>query len=222
MALDVMGSLTVAALVILLGRGLHRLWPALTRWHIPEPVSGGTAWALGVALLHAMGGPSPEISAAIREPMLLAFFATVGLSADLRALIRGGVLLLRFALLTVVLILGQNALGVGLALAMGLDPLIGLLAGSVTLVGGHGTGAAFGALFARDYGLAAALELALAAKAAQAQGQWDASPLGPGFLKGKLAATDYFFAYELPKIDAWLGVVSRRDLTCAQAEADWF
>lgn len=163
MALDVMGSLTVAALVILLGRGLHRLWPALTRWHIPEPVSGGTAWALGVALLHAMGGPSPEISAAIREPMLLAFFATVGLSADLRALIRGGVLLLRFALLTVVLILGQNALGVGLALAMGLDPLIGLLAGSVTLVGGHGTGAAFGALFARDYGLAAALELALAA-----------------------------------------------------------
>ena len=66
------------------------------------------------------------------------------------------------------------------------------------------------------------LELGLAAKSAQAQGQWDASPLGPGFLKGKLAATDYFFAYELPKIDAWLGVVSRRDLTCAQAEADWF
>lgn len=66
------------------------------------------------------------------------------------------------------------------------------------------------------------LELSLAAKAAQAQGQWDTSPLGPGFLKGKLAATDYFFAYELPKIDAWLGVVSRRDLTCAQAEADWF
>src|SRR3989344_4473126 len=66
------------------------------------------------------------------------------------------------------------------------------------------------------------LELGLAAKAAQADGQWDASPLGPGFLKGKLAATDYFFAYELPKIDAWLGVVARRDLTCAQAEADWF
>ncbi len=66
------------------------------------------------------------------------------------------------------------------------------------------------------------LELGLAAKAAQTQGQWDASPLGPGFLKGKLAATDYFYAYELPKVDAWLGVVARRDLTCAQAEADWF
>ncbi|MFW9617577.1 acyl-CoA dehydrogenase [Aquabacterium sp.] len=66
------------------------------------------------------------------------------------------------------------------------------------------------------------LELALAAKAAQAEGQWDKSPLGDGFLKGKLAAADYFFGYELPKIDAWLAVVSRRDLTCARVEADWF
>jgi alkylation response protein AidB-like acyl-CoA dehydrogenase len=66
------------------------------------------------------------------------------------------------------------------------------------------------------------LELALAAKSAQQGGHWCASPLGPGFLKGKLAACDYFFSYELPKIDAWLGVVSRRDMTCAQAQADWF
>jgi len=66
------------------------------------------------------------------------------------------------------------------------------------------------------------LELALAAKAAQAKGQWDQGPLGTGFLKGKLATADYFFAYELPKIDAWLGVVARRDQTCAQAQADWF
>ena len=66
------------------------------------------------------------------------------------------------------------------------------------------------------------LELALAAKAAQAQGTWDASPLGPGFLQGKLACADYFFQYELPKTDAWLGVVARRDLTCANAQADWF
>lgn len=65
------------------------------------------------------------------------------------------------------------------------------------------------------------LEMALAAKAAQA----DASrrgALGEGFLKGKLATCDYFFSFELPKIDAWLGVVARRDMTCAKAEAEWF
>jgi butyryl-CoA dehydrogenase len=66
------------------------------------------------------------------------------------------------------------------------------------------------------------LELALAAKAAQAQGEWDRGPLGQGFLQGKLATADYFFHFELPKIDAWLGVVSRRDMTCAQAQPDWF
>ncbi|MEY4764820.1 MAG: hypothetical protein RI907_1493 [Pseudomonadota bacterium] len=66
------------------------------------------------------------------------------------------------------------------------------------------------------------LELGLAAKTAQQAGQWDIGPLGTGFLQGKLACTDYFFRYELPKIDAWLGVVSRRDATCAQAQADWF
>jgi alkylation response protein AidB-like acyl-CoA dehydrogenase len=66
------------------------------------------------------------------------------------------------------------------------------------------------------------LELALAAKAAQKAGAWDASPLGPGFLQGKLACANYFFQYELPKTDAWLGVVARRDMTCAQAQANWF
>ncbi|MDE2400166.1 MAG: acyl-CoA dehydrogenase [Burkholderiales bacterium] len=62
------------------------------------------------------------------------------------------------------------------------------------------------------------LELALAATAGQAA----RSPLGDGFLQGKLAACDYFFNFELPKIDAWLGVVARRDMTCAKAQADWF
>lgn len=66
------------------------------------------------------------------------------------------------------------------------------------------------------------LELALAAKTAQAQGQWDASPLGKGFLQGKLATAAYFFEYELPKIDAWLSVVKHRNMTCAHAHADWF
>ncbi|MDE2594272.1 MAG: acyl-CoA dehydrogenase, partial [Burkholderiales bacterium] len=63
------------------------------------------------------------------------------------------------------------------------------------------------------------LELAIAAQAAKAGGKRAADE---AFLQGKLAACDYFFHFELPRIDAWLGVVSRRDMTCAQAQADWF
>jgi len=39
---------------------------------------------------------------------------------------------------------------------------------------------------------------------------------------GRLAAARYFFGYELPKIDAWLAVVSRRDRTCADLSPDAF
>jgi alkylation response protein AidB-like acyl-CoA dehydrogenase len=39
---------------------------------------------------------------------------------------------------------------------------------------------------------------------------------------GLAGARDYFYHYELPKVDAWLGVVSRRDMTCADLPEDAF
>jgi butyryl-CoA dehydrogenase len=39
---------------------------------------------------------------------------------------------------------------------------------------------------------------------------------------GRQAAAKYFFHYELPKIDAWLHVVSNRDMTCANLAEDAF
>ncbi len=63
------------------------------------------------------------------------------------------------------------------------------------------------------------LELGLAAQTLKASGN---RPANAGFLQGKLAACDYFYRFELPRIDAWLSVVSRRDMTCAQVHADWF
>jgi len=39
---------------------------------------------------------------------------------------------------------------------------------------------------------------------------------------GRLAATRYFYRYELPKIGAWLGVVASRDPTCAQMPEEAF
>lgn len=178
-------ALAAAGAILLAGRALHRAIPALTRWDIPEAVSGGLLWAAGALALHAAGLSLPAIPAALREPVLLAFFAALGLQADLASLGAGGRRLLRFGALTCGFILVQNALGVAAALALGLDPLIGLLAGSVTLVGGHGTGAAYGALFAERYGLAAALEIALAfATVGLVLGGLLAGPIARGLLPG--------------------------------------
>lgn len=93
---------------------------------------------------------------------MLAFFATIGLSADFASLRKGGRVVGIFLLAVTGLLVVQNALGIGLATTLGLDPLMGLLTGSITLAGGHGTGAAWGTLFSEKFGLASASELAMA------------------------------------------------------------
>ncbi|VVP00459.1 Sodium/glutamate symporter [Pseudomonas fluorescens] len=98
----------------------------------------------------------------LQTPLMLTFFATIGLSADFASLKKGGRVVGIFLLAVTGLLVVQNAMGIGLATALGLDPLMGLLTGSVTLAGGHGTGAAWGATFSEKYGLASASELAMA------------------------------------------------------------
>jgi len=98
----------------------------------------------------------------LQTPLMLAFFATIGLNADFASLKKGGRILAIFLLVVTTLLVVQNAMGIALAKALGLDPLMGLLAGSVTLSGGHGTGAAWGTVFSEKYGVASASELAIA------------------------------------------------------------
>ena len=45
---------------------------------------------------------------------------------------------------------------------------------------------------------------------------------GSSLREGKLAAMRYFFAYELPRIDAWLGVVASREPVCRTMQDAWF
>ena len=93
---------------------------------------------------------------------MLMFFATVGLAANYTQLIKGGAKVFIFLAVASVYILIQNAVGVSLATALGLDPLMGLIAGSITLSGGHGTGAAWSQTFQDMYGLHNVLEVAMA------------------------------------------------------------
>jgi ESS family glutamate:Na+ symporter len=83
-----------------------------------------------------------DFDMSLKDPLMLAFFATIGLNANLASLRSGGKVLGVFLIVVVGLLLMQNAIGIGMATLLGLDPLMGLLAGSITLSGGHGTGAA--------------------------------------------------------------------------------
>ena len=159
--LDFYGTLVAASLVLLLGRGLVSRVGFLRTYNIPEPVAGGLVVALLLLTLRLFD-VEVRFDTSLQMPLMLAFFATIGLNADFASLKKGGRVVSVCLLVVTGLLVVQNAMGIGLATALGLDPLMGLLTGSVTLSGGHGTGAAWGATFTEQYGLASASELAMA------------------------------------------------------------
>ena len=160
--LDLLSTILVAFLVLFGGRALIARSALLSRFSIPAPVVGGVIVAILLAVVDVWGGIRIGFDMALRDNLLLMFFTTVGLSADARMLVRGGPKLFVFLLLSIAFIAVQNAVGIGAALAMDMHPLVGLLGGSITLTGGHGTGAAYGGRFGDTMNLAGAVELTMA------------------------------------------------------------
>ncbi len=159
--LDGYQTFVAASLVLLAGRVLVARVAPLKTFSIPEPVAGGVAASLALLALHATAGVGVRFDTTLQTPFMLAFFATIGLSADLRSLAAGGRTLVRFLAVVLAFLLVQNLLGVAMAKLLGLDSRVGLLAGSIALSGGHGTAAAWGAVFARD-GVPSAVEIGVA------------------------------------------------------------
>jgi ESS family glutamate:Na+ symporter len=158
--LDGTDTIVVAILAYFLGRFLTARIAPLEAYRIPEAVTGGLLVAVLVALLRAAGGIEVEFT--IGQFALLAFFASIGLNASIGDLAAGGrplVLLLGIAAIALLL---ENVVGVTCAWLLGMEPLLGLMAGSVSLLGGHGTAAAWGAIFAEHTHLAPVLGLASA------------------------------------------------------------
>lgn len=160
--LDTLTTLVAATLVLLLGRKLVHSISLLKKYTIPEPVAGGLLAAIALLVLKKSMDLEIDFDMSLRDPLMLAFFATIGLNANLASLRSGGKVLGVFLLVVIGLLLMQNVIGLSMAYLLGLDPLMGLLAGSVTLLGGHGTGAAWSEVFVEQYGFQNAMEVAMA------------------------------------------------------------
>ncbi|MFM7646497.1 MAG: sodium/glutamate symporter [Cyanobium sp.] len=152
----------IAIMVLAAGKLLHRRLRLLRSFNIPEPVASGLLVSLLVGGLHAVSGVELGFNLAVRDFLLLYVFAGIGLNADIRTLRAGGWPLLILLAATVVYIAIQNLTGVAMASLLGLDPLVGLLTGSVSLVGGHGTAIAWGPRFAELHGVQSAVEIGTA------------------------------------------------------------
>lgn len=160
--LDVYGSLVAASLVLLMGRKLVASVRPLRAYSIPEPVAGGLLVALVMLALHAVNGAEIRFDTSLSAPLMLTFFACIGLNADLISLRRGGRKLGLFLLVVLGLLVMQNALGLLLASVLDIDLLFGLLSGSISLSGGHGTAAAWSDVFSDRHGLTLADEVGMA------------------------------------------------------------
>jgi sodium/glutamate symporter len=155
-------TLIIATLVLLVGRFLVTKITLLKNFNIPEPVAGGLLAAVIIYLLYATTSTSLEFNTSLQDAFMLFFFSSIGLSADFSRLKAGGKGLVFFLGVVALFIVVQNSVGVGLATALGQHPIMGLVTGSITLTGGHGTAGAWGKILETEYGIKGAIDLGMA------------------------------------------------------------
>ena len=156
---DYRRTLILAILVLFAGKWLTRRVAFLQENNIPEPVSGGVLTAVLLAAIYLVFDLAFQFALEVRDGLLLTFFTTIGLSTRIDRLVAGGRALLVLLLLVVAFLVIQNATGALVAALLGFKPLAGLLGGSVSLSGGHGTTIAWAPVFREDFGFGRAMEV---------------------------------------------------------------
>jgi ESS family glutamate:Na+ symporter len=158
--LDAVQTIAFGGVVLFGGYALCRLIPVLGRYNIPEPVVGGLVMALIALVAYHFDTTLITFDTSLQQPLMVAFFTTVGVNASMALLRVSGRQVMIFLALASVFAVLQNLLGISVATAFGLHPLFGVLAGSTTLTGGPATGLAFAPLF-EQAGVAGAESIAI-------------------------------------------------------------
>lgn len=161
-SLDPFVSFNIAIILLLLGKAITLRSELLRRYSIPEPVVGGLLCAGIVAFAYVVFDTKITFHLEMRDFLLLLFFAGIGLSADVATLKKGGWPLFVLLFLASSFMIVQNLLGISIATMFGLDPMAGLMVGSVSLTGGIGTTAAWAPIISERFGIENAMELGVA------------------------------------------------------------
>ncbi|GAM68289.1 sodium/glutamate symporter [Vibrio sp. JCM 19236] len=155
-------AVTMGIVVLFIGRRLNQTIGFLKEFSIPEPVSGGILVSVLLALVYALTSVEVTFDLTARDVLLVYFFTTIGINASLKDLLKGGKPLVILLVVTIFFMLMQNVVGISVASAFGLEPVFGLLSGSISLIGGHGTAIAWAPKVADEFGLESAMEIGIA------------------------------------------------------------
>ena len=141
--LDMLQTAGIGALALIVGMILTRKVGLLQKYCVPSPVSGGIIFSLITLALYGWFDVEISFDATLKDVFMLAFFTSVGFQSDLKVIKKGGKPLMIMLALLVVIIAMQNLMPMGITRLMGVDPLIGMAAGSISMTGGHGTAGGF-------------------------------------------------------------------------------
>jgi ESS family glutamate:Na+ symporter len=155
-------SITLGIIVLFVGKRINDAVGVLREFSIPEPVTGGLIFSVLFALIYFTTDVSVEFELTARDVLLVYFFTTIGINASLQDLFRGGRPLVVLLSITIAYMFVQNLTGISVAALFGLPSSMGLLTGTVSLIGGHGTAIAWAPRFVDDYAIPNALEIGIA------------------------------------------------------------
>jgi ESS family glutamate:Na+ symporter len=155
-------SYTIGIVVYFVGLRLTARVSLLRSYNIPEPVTGGIIAALVGLAVYLIAGAQLKFELDSRDLLLVYFFTAIGLNARIADLLSGGRPLVILLILTLGYIVIQNVIGVFAAQTIGQPTAVGVLAGSASLIGGHGTTIAWAPEIKANHGVPNALEIGIA------------------------------------------------------------
>lgn len=141
--LNMAQSVALGVIVFMIGQGIVKRVRFLENYCIPAPVVGGLLFSIIHLIGVQTGTFSFKFDNALKDFFMIAFFSTIGFSASLKIIKKGGISIVILFGVSCVMLMIQNVWGVAIARLMGLNPLLGMCAGSISLMGGVGSSAAF-------------------------------------------------------------------------------
>lgn len=159
---DAIFTAALAAVMLLLGYWVKGKSSALRKYCIPAPVVGGFLFMFITFIGHQTGAYGFKFDTYFQDPFMLAFFTTVGLGASITLLKKGGALLIIYWLVSGIVSICQNIIGIAFSKIFGIEAPYALLASAISMIGGHGAAAAYGKTFV-SMGYPAGLEVGMAA-----------------------------------------------------------
>jgi len=160
--LDMIQTAGIGAMALIVGLILTRKVAFLQKFCVPSPVSGGLIFSLITLALYGWFSIEVSFNDTLKDVFMLAFFTTVGFQSDLKALKKGGKPLITMLALLIVMISIQNLMPQGITRLMGVNPLLGMATGSISMTGGHGTVGGFASIL-KEMGLQGAETIGMAA-----------------------------------------------------------